>query len=67
AAADSIHEDDRNVNVNNGQNVCSYKELVTCKPKEFDGKGGTVAYTHKVKYSAGLLIGKALTWWNSQV
>ncbi|GJZ67728.1 putative reverse transcriptase domain-containing protein [Tanacetum coccineum] len=85
AAADSIHEDDRNVNVNNGQNVCSYKELVACKPKEFDGKGGTVAYTrwvkkmeavqdisgcgdnHKVKYSAGLLIGKALTWWNSQL
>ncbi|GKB23026.1 hypothetical protein Tco_0862427, partial [Tanacetum coccineum] len=75
AADDSIHEDDRNVNVNNGQNVCSYKEFVACKPKEFDGKGGVVAYTrwvkkmgavqdmsgygdnHKVKYSAGLLIG----------
>nr|GEU42978.1 putative reverse transcriptase domain-containing protein [Tanacetum cinerariifolium] len=81
---DSIHEDVRNVNVKNGQNGCLYKEFVACKPKEFDYKGGVVAYTHwvkkmeaiqdisgcgdnqKVKYSAGLLIGKAMTWWNSQ-
>ncbi|GJR40089.1 hypothetical protein Tco_1215773 [Tanacetum coccineum] len=43
-------------------NGCSYKEFVACKPKEFDGKGGV-----KVKYSAGSLTGRALTWWNSEV
>nr|GFA27900.1 hypothetical protein [Tanacetum cinerariifolium] len=37
AADDSIHEEDRNVNVNNGQRGCSYKDFVACKPKEFDG------------------------------
>ncbi|GJW62439.1 reverse transcriptase domain-containing protein [Tanacetum coccineum] len=85
AADDSIHEDDRNVNVDNGRNGCSYKDFVACKPKEFDGKGGAVAYicwvdkmeavqdisgcgdNQKVKYSAGSLTGKALTWWNSEV
>ncbi|GKC49085.1 putative reverse transcriptase domain-containing protein [Tanacetum coccineum] len=30
-------------------NGCSYKEFVACKPKEFDGKGGTVAYTRWVE------------------
>ncbi|GJS33044.1 reverse transcriptase domain-containing protein [Tanacetum coccineum] len=83
--AQYIHEDDRNVNVGNGRNRCSYKEFVACKPKEFDGKGGAVAYicrvekieaiqdingcgdNQKVKYSAGSLTGRALTWWNSKV
>ncbi|GKE64316.1 reverse transcriptase domain-containing protein, partial [Tanacetum coccineum] len=27
-----------------GRNGCSYKDFVACKPKEFDGKGGAVAY-----------------------
>ncbi|GKD25224.1 zf-CCHC domain-containing protein [Tanacetum coccineum] len=85
AADDSIHEDVRNVNVSNGRSGCSYKEFVACKPKEFDGKGGAIAYTlwvekmevvhgisgcgvnQKVKYAAGSLISKALTWWNTQV
>ncbi|GKD71802.1 hypothetical protein Tco_1325892 [Tanacetum coccineum] len=84
-ADDSIHEDVRNVKVNNGRSGCSYMEFMVCKTKEFDGKGGAIAYTRwvekmeavqdisgcgdnqKVKYSAGLLIGKALTWWNSEV
>ncbi|GJS96453.1 reverse transcriptase domain-containing protein [Tanacetum coccineum] len=39
-ADDSIHENDRNVNVGNGRNGCSYKDFVACKPKKFDGKGG---------------------------
>nr|GEX58947.1 reverse transcriptase domain-containing protein [Tanacetum cinerariifolium] len=85
-ADDNIHEDDRNVNVGNDRNGCSYKEFVACKPKEFDGKCGTVACIHwvkkmeavqdisgcacvdnqKVKYSAGSLTGRALTWWNSK-
>ncbi|GKB93156.1 reverse transcriptase domain-containing protein, partial [Tanacetum coccineum] len=56
-----------------------------CNPKEYDGKGGAIVYTHwikkmesvqdmsgcrdnqKVKYTAGLFVGKALTWWNSQI
>ncbi|GJW49948.1 hypothetical protein Tco_0091299 [Tanacetum coccineum] len=85
AVDDHIHEDDMNVNVGNGRNKCSYKEFVACKPKEFDGKGGAVAYiswvekieavqdidgcgdNQKVKYSAGSLTGRALTWWNSEV
>ncbi|GKB36728.1 hypothetical protein Tco_0881670 [Tanacetum coccineum] len=73
-------EDDRKANLGNGENGCSYKDFVACKPKEFDGKGGAVAYIHwvekmeavhdisgcgdnqKVKYSVGLLTGRALTW-----
>ncbi|GKE58382.1 reverse transcriptase domain-containing protein [Tanacetum coccineum] len=31
------------------QNGCSYKEFMACKPKEFDGKGGAVAYTRCVE------------------
>nr|GEY38654.1 reverse transcriptase domain-containing protein [Tanacetum cinerariifolium] len=46
---DSIKEDDRNVNVRNGRNGCSCKEFVACKPKEFDGKGGAVAYIRQVE------------------
>ncbi|GJY37543.1 reverse transcriptase domain-containing protein [Tanacetum coccineum] len=75
----------RNVNVNNGRGDCSYKEFMACNPKDYDGKGGAIAYTRwiekmesvqdmsgcgdnqKVKYTTGLFIGKALTWWNSQV
>ncbi|GJT01310.1 putative reverse transcriptase domain-containing protein [Tanacetum coccineum] len=38
---------------------CSYKEFLACNPKEYDGKG--------VKYNAGSFVGKALTWWNSQI
>ncbi|GJU01917.1 hypothetical protein Tco_1112255 [Tanacetum coccineum] len=45
----SIQEDDRNVNVGNGRNGCSYKEFVACKLKEFDGKGGAVAYIRWVE------------------
>ncbi|GJS54393.1 retrotransposon protein, putative, ty3-gypsy subclass [Tanacetum coccineum] len=49
AVDDSIHEVDKNVNVNNGQSGCSYKEFAACKLKEFDGKGGKVAYTRWVE------------------
>ncbi|GJX27651.1 putative reverse transcriptase domain-containing protein [Tanacetum coccineum] len=51
-----------NANVGNGRNGCSYKDFVAYKLKEFDGKGGA-----KVKYYAGSLIGRALTWWNYEV
>nr|GEY87395.1 reverse transcriptase domain-containing protein [Tanacetum cinerariifolium] len=74
-----------NVNANNSRNGCSYKDFVACKPKEFDGKDGAVAYIYwvekmkavhdinacrdnqKIKYSAGSLTGRALTWWNSEI
>ncbi|GKE79269.1 hypothetical protein Tco_1545389, partial [Tanacetum coccineum] len=39
---------------------CTYKEFLDCNPKEYDGKG-------KVKYTTGSFVGKALTWWNSQI
>ncbi|GJX47160.1 putative reverse transcriptase domain-containing protein [Tanacetum coccineum] len=64
---------------------CSYKEFLSCNPKEYDGKGGVVVLTRwikkmefvhymsgcsidqKVKYTAGLFMGNALSWWNSQI
>ncbi|GKD46905.1 reverse transcriptase domain-containing protein [Tanacetum coccineum] len=47
--AKEVVEDDRNVNVGNNRNGCSYKDFVACKPKEFDGKGGVVAYIRWVE------------------
>ncbi|GJV01765.1 putative reverse transcriptase domain-containing protein [Tanacetum coccineum] len=43
AADDNIHEDDRNANMGNSRDGCSYKDFVACKPKEFDGKGGAAS------------------------
>nr|GEV93032.1 putative reverse transcriptase domain-containing protein [Tanacetum cinerariifolium] len=55
-----IAQDDvRNVIENNDRRGWTYKEFLACNPKEYDGKG--------VKYSAGSFVGKALTWWNSQI
>ncbi|GJV11037.1 hypothetical protein Tco_1352578 [Tanacetum coccineum] len=42
-------EDNRNANLGNGRNGCSYKKFVACNPKEFDGKGGAVAYIRWVE------------------
>nr|GEU67352.1 putative reverse transcriptase domain-containing protein [Tanacetum cinerariifolium] len=39
----------RDGNDNNNGNRCSYKEFLACKPKEFDGKGGAIAYTQWVE------------------
>ncbi|GKD00941.1 reverse transcriptase domain-containing protein [Tanacetum coccineum] len=82
---ENIQENVRNVLVNSNRVGCSYKELLACNPKEYDGKGGVVVLTRwikkmesvqdmsgcsidqKVKYTAGLSMGKALTWWNSQI
>nr|GFC94869.1 reverse transcriptase domain-containing protein [Tanacetum cinerariifolium] len=65
--------------------VCTYKEFLTCNPKEYDGKGCVIVYTYwiekvksvhdmsgcrgsqRVKYTAGLFVGKVLTWWNSEI
>ncbi|GKE25874.1 reverse transcriptase domain-containing protein [Tanacetum coccineum] len=85
AINDNIRGDVRNVIANNDRRGCTYKEFLACNPKEYDGKGGIVVYTHwiekmesvhdmsgcgdnqKVKYTAGSFVGKALTWWNSQI
>ncbi|GKB11195.1 putative reverse transcriptase domain-containing protein [Tanacetum coccineum] len=31
--------------VSNGRSSCSYKEFLSCNPKDYDGKGGAIAYT----------------------
>ncbi|GJZ52384.1 reverse transcriptase domain-containing protein [Tanacetum coccineum] len=49
ATDDNIQEDDRNVNLGNDRNGCSYKEFVACKPNELDGKGSAVAYIRWVE------------------
>ncbi|GJU17579.1 putative reverse transcriptase domain-containing protein [Tanacetum coccineum] len=60
AVNDNIQGDVRNVNVNNDRRGCTYKEFLACNLKECrDNK--------KVKYTAGSFVGKALTWWNSQI
>ncbi|GJR01828.1 hypothetical protein Tco_0524812 [Tanacetum coccineum] len=28
---------------------CTYKEFLACNPKEYDGKGGGIVYTHWIK------------------
>ncbi|GJX35569.1 putative reverse transcriptase domain-containing protein [Tanacetum coccineum] len=56
---ENVQENVGNVIVNGNWVGCSYKEFLACNPKEYDGKG--------VKYTAHLFVGKALTWWNSQI
>ncbi|GKB80782.1 putative reverse transcriptase domain-containing protein, partial [Tanacetum coccineum] len=56
---ENVQENVGNVIVNGNQVGCSYKEFLACNPKEYDG--------NRVKYTAGLFVGKALTWWNSQI
>ncbi|GKB25195.1 hypothetical protein Tco_0864596 [Tanacetum coccineum] len=34
-----------NVIMNNDRGGCSFKEFLACNPKEYDGKGGVIAYT----------------------
>ncbi|GJU49683.1 putative reverse transcriptase domain-containing protein [Tanacetum coccineum] len=53
---ENVQENVRNVLVNGNRVGCSYKEFLACNPKEYD-----------VKYTAGSFVGKALTWWNSQI
>nr|GEY38913.1 hypothetical protein [Tanacetum cinerariifolium] len=82
---ENVQENVRNVLVNSNRVGCSYKEFLSCNPKEYDGKGGVVVLTRwiekmenvqdmsgcsidqKPKYTVGSLVGKALTWWNSQI
>ncbi|GJX16294.1 hypothetical protein Tco_0217126 [Tanacetum coccineum] len=39
----------RIVNMNNGRGGCSYKEFMACNPKDYDGKGGAIVYTHWIE------------------
>ncbi|GKE60686.1 hypothetical protein Tco_1511053 [Tanacetum coccineum] len=39
----------RNNIVSNDHRGCTYKEFLACNPKEYDGKGGAIAYTRWVK------------------
>ncbi|GJU77008.1 reverse transcriptase domain-containing protein [Tanacetum coccineum] len=85
AINDNIRGDVRNFIKKNDHRGYTYKELLACNPKQYDGKGGAIVYTHwiekmelvqdtsgcrdnqKVKYTAGSLVGKALTWWNAEI
>ncbi|GKE23592.1 hypothetical protein Tco_1435104, partial [Tanacetum coccineum] len=39
----------RNVIENNDRRGCTYKEFLACNPKEYDGKGGAIVYTHWIE------------------
>ncbi|GJX26931.1 putative reverse transcriptase domain-containing protein [Tanacetum coccineum] len=55
AADDSIHEDDRNVTWVMVKKMEAVQDINGCEDNQ------------KVKYSAGLLTDRALTWWNSEL
>nr|GFB79474.1 reverse transcriptase domain-containing protein [Tanacetum cinerariifolium] len=49
AINDNIQGDVRSVIVNKNQRGCTYKEFLACNPKEYDGKGGVIVYTHWIE------------------
>ncbi|GJV76566.1 hypothetical protein Tco_1508150 [Tanacetum coccineum] len=49
AINDNIRGDVRNVIENNDHKGCTYKEFLACNPKEYDVKGGAIAYTCWIK------------------
>ena len=46
---DNVRGDVGNPIVNNVRRGCTYKEFLACNPKEYDGKGGAVAYTRWIE------------------
>ncbi|GKD88288.1 hypothetical protein Tco_1363795 [Tanacetum coccineum] len=36
-------------NMNNRRGGCSYKKFIACNPKDYDGKGGAIAYTRWIE------------------
>ncbi|GJR33023.1 hypothetical protein Tco_1109255 [Tanacetum coccineum] len=46
---DNIQGNVRNFIVNNDQRGCTYKEFLACNPKEYDGNGGAIVYTHWIE------------------
>ncbi|GJW34428.1 putative reverse transcriptase domain-containing protein [Tanacetum coccineum] len=49
AINDNIRSDVRNVIENNDRIGCTYNEFFACNPKEYDGKGGAIVYTHWIE------------------
>nr|GEV49683.1 hypothetical protein [Tanacetum cinerariifolium] len=49
AVNDNIRGDVRNVIENNDRRGCTYKEFLACNPQEYDGKGGSIVYTHWIE------------------
>ncbi|GJV40969.1 hypothetical protein Tco_0644913 [Tanacetum coccineum] len=45
----NVQENVGNVIVNGNRVGYSYKEFLACNPKEYDGKGGVVVFTHWIK------------------
>nr|GFB32170.1 reverse transcriptase domain-containing protein [Tanacetum cinerariifolium] len=41
--------DVRNVIMNKNRKGCTYNEFLACNPKEYDGKGGAIVYTHWIE------------------
>ncbi|GKD19840.1 hypothetical protein Tco_1208998, partial [Tanacetum coccineum] len=49
---DNVINDNNQGNVttmNNGRGGCSYKEFMAYNPKDYDGKGGAIVYTRRIK------------------
>ncbi|GKD05273.1 reverse transcriptase domain-containing protein [Tanacetum coccineum] len=49
AVNDNIQGDVRNITRINDRRGCTYKEFLACNPKEYDGKGGAIVYTHWIE------------------
>ncbi|GJV48221.1 reverse transcriptase domain-containing protein [Tanacetum coccineum] len=49
AVNDHIRGDTRNATEGNDRRGCTYKEFLACNPKEYDGKGGAIAYTRWIE------------------
>ncbi|GJR55632.1 hypothetical protein Tco_1406153 [Tanacetum coccineum] len=47
--ASNIQGDVRSVSVSNGRSGCSYKEFMACNLKDYNGKGGAIAYTRWIE------------------
>ncbi|GKC29212.1 reverse transcriptase domain-containing protein [Tanacetum coccineum] len=47
--ASNIQGDVKGVNMGNGRIGCSYKEFMPCNPKDYDGKGDAIVYTHWIE------------------
>ncbi|GJU26982.1 hypothetical protein Tco_1165603 [Tanacetum coccineum] len=46
---ENVQENVGNVLVNGNRIGCSYKELLACNPKEYDGKGGAIVLTRWIE------------------
>ncbi|GKC63545.1 reverse transcriptase domain-containing protein [Tanacetum coccineum] len=44
-----VGDQSRGQGVGNDRRGCTYKEFLACNPKEYDGKGGAIVYTHWIE------------------